>query len=153
MTTRLKKSALLIPAIIIFAVLIEPVQHHWLHGYETDDAVSTGLHTADSAIYLHAMDMLHNGFYSAYATCKAPNGSNDIAYLPAPFHWLYAFVGFIGHTIGADPFLFLGWANAFFGALYLWAVYRFLVTIIPEYAKTAFVLFVASGSVGGGSST
>jgi hypothetical protein len=95
------------------------------------------------------MEMLHNGFYSPSATCKAPNDTNDIAFLPAPFHWLYAVVGLIGHTLGIKIFLFLGCANAFFGAIYLWAVYIFLRTTIPQYARTAFILFTASGSVGG----
>ena len=149
MPSPFKIFSLLIPALIIAAVSIEPILHHWLDGYQTENAVATGLHTADSAIYLHAMEMLNNGFYSRYATCKAPHGPNDIAFLPAPFHWLYTLIGVVGHALGIKTFLFLGWANAFFGAIYLFAVYRFLRTIIPRYAPTAFLLFIASGSVGG----
>lgn len=146
---KLNKPHYAIPVLILLAVSIEPVLHHWLDGYETAEAVATGLHTADSSIYLHAMDMLHNGFYSPFATCKAPHGPNDIAFLPAPFHWLYAVIGVVGNGLGIKPFLFLGWANAFFGAIYLWAVYRFLRVIIPKYTVLTFTLFVASGSVGG----
>ncbi|MFP6596363.1 MAG: hypothetical protein VCC01_02810, partial [Candidatus Hydrogenedentota bacterium] len=82
MPSAFKKSSLLIPAVIIAVVSIEPAIHHWLDGYETERAIATGLHTADSAIYL-------------------------------------------------------------------WAVYIFLRTIISQYARTAFILFTASGSVGG----
>lgn len=76
MPFKFNKKSLFVSVLIVLAVSIEPLLHHWLDRYETEGTVSTGIHTADSAINLHAMDMLNNGFYSPYATPKAPNGTH-----------------------------------------------------------------------------
>lgn len=144
-----KKAPVWVYGIIIALAAIEPLTHGWIASVDRPDAVPTGLHTADSAIYLHCMAMLHNDFYSPYATCKAPNGPNDAGFLPAPFHWLYALAGWLGGTFGADRFFFLGLINAFGGLLYLVVAYRFLREAAPRQANLAFLLFTLSGGLGG----
>lgn len=125
------------------------LSHLWIANYETPEAVPTGLSNSDSAIYLQAMRMLGNGFFSPYATCKAPDGPNDIAFLPMPFHWLYALVGAVARLLRIDEFIFLGLANGLFGAIYLFVAYRFLRAAAPRQANLAFLLFAMGGGLGG----
>ncbi|MFP6584030.1 MAG: hypothetical protein VCD00_15935 [Candidatus Hydrogenedentota bacterium] len=76
--TPVARCALLV-TLIASATLVEPILHHWLHAYETESGVATGLHTADSAIYLQAMEMLSNGFHyplSAFSTSAAQCSGN-----------------------------------------------------------------------------
>lgn len=49
--------------LVLALVSVEPITHYWIAGSETVDAAPTGLHTADSSIYLNAMKMLGNGFF------------------------------------------------------------------------------------------
>ncbi len=136
-------------AIILILASLQPASQYWIAKAPSSDAVPTGLSNSDSAIYLQAMRMLGNGFYSPYATCKALNGPNDISYLPAPFHWLYALIGIAADWIQADDFLFLGLMNGVFGAIYLLVVYRFLKVAAPRQANLAFLLFTLGGGLGG----
>ncbi len=136
-------------ALILILASLPPVSHLWIANYPPPDAVPTGLSNSDSAIYLQAMRMLVNGFYSPYATCEAPNGPNDIAYLPAPFHWLYALIGVAADWAQADDFLFLGLMNGVLGAVYLLVVFQFLKVAVPRQANLAFLLFTLGGGLGG----
>lgn len=128
---------------------IEPITHLGLKRIDNEHAVRSGLHTPDSSIYLACMRMLDNDFFSPYATYYAPNGPNDPAFLPTPFHWLYAVVGELGRWFGIGEFMFLGLANGFFGFVYLIVVYRFLRTAVPDLANVAFVLWSLGGGLGG----
>lgn len=128
---------------------IEPITHFGLQRIDSEPAAHSGLHTPDSAIYLACMRMFENDFFSPYATCNAPNGPHDPAFLPTPFHWLYAILGEIGRGLGIGEFMFLGLANGFFGFVYLVVVYRFLRTAIPDFANLAFVLWALGGGLGG----
>ena len=136
-------------AICLALASIEPITHFGLQRINNEHAVHSGLHTPDSAIYLTCMKMLDNDFFSPYATCKAPNGPNDPAFLPTPFHWLYAILGEIGRWFGIGEFMFLGLANGFFGFIYLLVVYRFLKTAVPDLANLAFLLWSLGGGLGG----
>lgn len=129
--------------------LIEPLTHAALTRLDSDTQTFSGLHTHDSAIFLVCMASLENGFYSPYATCEAPDGAYSTAYLPTPFHWLYAIVGAAGRLFGLDPFVFLGIANGFFGFIYLITAYHFLRVTVPRVANRAFVLFALGGGLGG----
>ncbi|MCH8205074.1 MAG: hypothetical protein IID09_07900 [Candidatus Hydrogenedentes bacterium] len=136
-------------ALMLVLASLPPASHFWIANYPPSDVVPTGLSNSDSAIYLQAMRMLANGFYSPYATCKALGGPNDIAYLPMPFHWLYALMGAVADWVQADDFLFLGMMNGVFGAVYLLVVYRFLKVAAPRQADLAFLLFALGGGLGG----
>ena len=135
--------------IIVILASVSPLSHLWIANYPPADTVPTGLSNADSAIYLQAMRMLRNGFYSPYASCKAPNGPSDIAFLPAPFHWLYALIGAVAGFLNVNDFIFLGLANGIIGAAYLFVVFLFLRAAAPRQAKLAFLLFTLSGGLGG----
>lgn len=136
-------------AVIVVLASVGPLSHFWIAGYESGDGVPSGLSNADSAIYLQCMRMLRNGFYSPYASCKALNGPNDIAFLPAPFHWLYAVLGVFAGLARVDDFLFLGLANGVCGAIYLYVTYHFLRVAAPRQANLAFLLFALGGGLGG----
>lgn len=136
-------------AIILVMACIVPATHLWIASSETAEAVPTGLTNADSAIYLQTMRMLRNDFYSPYATVKAPNGPNDVGFLAAPFHWLYALIGLGADFFGVDDFIFLGFANGVFGGIYLLVVYGFLRAAAPRQANLAFLLLTVSGGLGG----
>ena len=135
--------------VVVILALVSPLSHLWMANYPPAGTVPTGLSNADSAIYLQAMRMLRNGFYSPYASCKAPNGPSDIAFLAAPFHWLYALIGVVAGFLNVNDFVFLGLANGIIGAAYLYVVYHFLRAAAPRQAKLAFLLFTLSGGLGG----
>ena len=135
--------------IILALAALPPLLHLWIANAETPDRTPTGLSNADSAIYLQSMRMLGNGFYSPYASCQAPNGPNDPAFLPTPFHWFYALRGVVADAFHADHFLFLGVTSGLFGAIYLYVVFCFLRTAAPRQANLAFLLFTLGGGLGG----
>lgn len=138
-----------IVAIVIALASIEPITHLRLSSLDDGDRLATGLHTADSAIYLHAMSMFESGYYSPYATCKAETGSNSPHFYPAPFHWMYGVLGAVGRALGAGQLVFLGWANGIGALIYLIAVYRFLRVAVPRHASLAFVIWTLAGGIGG----
>lgn len=123
--------------------------HYGLDAIDNERAVFSGLSTADSAIFLAAMEMPANGFYSPYATCESAWGDHSARFLAAPLHVLYFIAGAVGRALNLDPFLWLGWLNGAGMAVYLIAVYRFLRNATPGYANAAFVLFTLSGGIGG----
>ena len=136
--------------LIVIIASIEPLTHLWIaHGNHGNDAVPTGLHIPDSSIFIHCMNMFQTDFYSPYASIKAPNGPNSPAYLPTPFHWLYAIAGQIGHTFNASMFLFLGLINGLASALYFWAAWKLIQLWAPKIAPTAFVFFLIPANLGG----
>lgn len=135
--------------LIIAAGLVEPLTHVWIASIAREDAVFSGLHTPDSAIFLHSMAMFDSGHYTPYATCRTENGANDPALYPAPFHWMYGLVGAAGAAVGAKPFIWLGIVNGFGLAAYLAAVYAFLRRTVPSLLDSAFLMFVLAGGLGG----
>lgn len=147
--TWLKETPWWVFAVCLGLASIEPVTHVALEQIHSEQAVHSGLHTPDSAIYLACMRMLENDFFSPYATCTSPNGPHDPAFLPTPFHWLYAVVGEIGRWFWIGEFVFLGLANGFFGLVYLLVVYHFLRAAAGSVADLAFVLWALGGGLGG----
>lgn len=148
-TTPSKIPFSLIVGIVIVLSSIEPVTHWVLATSEHDERAPTGLHIADSAIFLHSMQMFETGYYSPYATRKAEEGTHSSHYYPAPFHWMYGLVGSIGAALGIDHLVFLGIANGLGLCLYLIAGYLFLVIAVPASARLAFVVWTLGGGFGG----
>lgn len=136
-------------AIILALASIEPVTHFWLTSIDGPERYFSGLHTADSAIYLQSMRMFETGFFSPYATCRTENGPNDPALFPTPFHWLYGMAGALARLVRMDNFLFLGLVNGVIGALYLVAVYRLFTSIASDRASLAFLIWALGGGLGG----
>src|SRR5690606_5526586 len=96
-----------------------------------EGAAPTGPHIPDSALFIYAMDMFANGFESAYATCKAAHGTNSIVYYAVPHLWLYGLLGAFTAMTGAGKLLVYGIANGIGVFVYLFAVFRFLQTVVP----------------------
>lgn len=134
--------------LMVLLGLIPPLTHVWIVHFAPEGAVPTGLHTGDSGHHLVAMASFANGFHSPFATCLAES-ENDAAYFSVPIFLLYGVVGEIGRMTGLTPFLFLGIANGFGGALLLWSVYRFLRRIAPKDAALAFYLYALGGGLAG----
>jgi hypothetical protein len=135
--------------LILGVACIEPLTHVWITHFPPEGTVSTGLHTGDSAIYLHSMASFDNGFHTPFATCQAELGSDSWRYYMTAHFLLYGAVGWLGRLFHADPLQFLGLMNGLGVAFYAWAAYRFLVAIAPKKAFRAFVLFLFSGGLGG----
>jgi len=136
-------------AICIALAIIPVVQHALIRFAPPEGAVPTGLHIADSALFLYSMDMIDRGFVSHYATCLAEWGPADWRYFSVPHLWLYGVLGLFEAYAPLDRFMFYGVANAFGLLLLLVMVYRFMRAAAPEYADVAFVLFSLSGGLGG----
>lgn len=136
-------------ALIAVLSLIQPVLYGLCLYFPPPGTLSTGLGIPDSALFLHAMDLLPSGFHSAYATCQAACGDASIAYYSVPHLWLYGVLGLVARILPLDPFLTYGVANGAGAAFYLWVVYRLLVLLVPRHAVSAFVLFTLSGGPGG----
>jgi uncharacterized membrane protein YqaE (UPF0057 family) len=136
--------------LIVIIASIEPLTHLWIaHGQHGENAVSTGLHISDSSIFIHCMNMFPTDFYSPYASVQSPHGDHSSAFLPSPFHWLYAIAGQIGYLLHIEVFLFLGLINGLISALYFWVVWKLLQFVVPKIAPLAFVLFLVPGNLGG----
>lgn len=146
---KLRASSIGIAALILALSSIEPLTHVWIACFPPEGAVPTGMHTGDSAIFLHAMASTQTNFHSPFATCHSPDGENSWHYYAPPHFLLYAAVGWIGHALHIPPFFFLGLINGLGGALYLAASYAFLREIAPRHARTAFYCFAFPGGLGG----
>ncbi|MBI2426129.1 MAG: hypothetical protein HYV27_25120 [Candidatus Hydrogenedentes bacterium] len=139
------------PVVLAIAVLasIEALLHLWIQFAPPDGCVPTGMHTGDSGHHLLSMRAFGNGLHSPFATCRADDGGNGFGYFAVPIFLLYAMLGEVGRAVTTNDFLFLGFANGIAAALYLTAVYRFLVAAAPRYGRTAFFLFALGGGIGG----
>ena len=135
--------------LILLLSLLEPVTHLWIAYAPPEGTVPSGLHTGDSAIYLHSMAAFENGFHTPFATTRAEYGPDSFRYYAPPYFLLYSVVGWLGRMFGIPPFLFLGLANGIAGGLYLWSAYHFLRTVFPRRAGRAFLLFALPGGLGG----
>ena len=135
--------------LITALALTQPLVHMLCLYFPPMGTMATGLDIPDSALFLHAMNMFPSGFHSAYATCQAAGGDASITYYSVPHLWLYGLLGLIARVLPLDPFLTHGLASGIGAAFYLWVVYRFLLTIAPRHAMSAFVLFALSGGPGG----
>ena len=134
--------------IVIGLAAVEPLTHLWLRYGLVGDFAHTGLHIGDTPFFLTAMQIFENNFHSPYGLCVAD--AQSISYFTLPHHWVYAALGFIGGLVGSPHFLTLGFANAFFGALYLWLAYRFMRCVTtPKIANRAFLLFTLGGGLAG----
>lgn len=143
------RANLFIGFLILAISAIEPVTHLYLQYHVPKEAVFTGLHIPDDSFLMPSLPIFRNGFYSPYLSCQHAKGPCDPAIYSLPHYWLYGVVGQVGYWLGLGEFMTLGWANGLFGALYLWAVYRFLVQCVPALANRAFVLFAIGGGLGG----
>ena len=149
MIAHLKSAPPWIWAIIVGLTLIEPATHVWLMVAAPAGTSHTGMHIADSVIFIHAMRMFDTDFWAPYVTCNAGDLGHSPKYFPVPFLWMYGGVGEIGRQLQIDEFLMLGLANAMGAALYLCAVYSFFRNVVPNIANRAFVLFAVGGGLGG----
>lgn len=135
-------------AILGFA-LVEPVTHAVLRIDWGGTHVGTGLHIEDDSGFLPAVAMFETGFFSPYVTYAHPHGPHDPAIFGAPVFWLLALFGYPLLQLGLDPLLALGVMNGLGLAAFLWAVYRFLRTALPQAADRAYQLFLLSGGLAG----
>lgn len=136
-------------AITLLFALLQPFTHWMVLAGAPPDAVPTGLHKPDSAVFIHTMRMFESGFYSPYATCRSPFGDHSPRLFATPFYLLYGLAGLIGSALPISDFMLLAWANAFGAACYLLAAYHFMRAIHPIRSSLAFVLFALSGGIGG----
>lgn len=136
---------------LVIAVLsaIEPLTHAWIRYAPPEGTAPTGLHAVDSAFYLDSMQMFSSGFSTPYATCQAERGPSDIRYFSTTIYWMYGVVGAAADTIGANRFIGLGVANGFGAFVYLLAIYRFLLAVVPSVANLAFAFFALGGGPAG----
>ena len=81
--------------LIALLALAQPLAHVLCLYFPPSGTVSTRLHIPDSALFLHAMEMIPSGFHSAYATCQAGEGEASITYYSVPHLWLYGLLGLI----------------------------------------------------------
>lgn len=128
---------------------IEPLTHVWIAYFPPVGTASTGMHIPDSVIFLHAMNMFENGFFSPYASCEAEHGLNSHTYYPVAFHWMYGIVGSVASIFPLSDFIALGLANGLGALFFLLAVYWFFVEAAPKHANLAFLLFALAGGLGG----
>lgn len=135
--------------IIAGMAALEPIMHCWLRHGLPEHLAHTGFHIGDTPFFLTAMNIFQNGFLSPYAIPESPHGMHSMAYFALPHHWLYGGLGLVARLFHADPFVALGVANGVCGALFFWAVWRFLCAASPARAKTAFLLFSFPGGLGG----
>ncbi len=145
------KSIIPWPVLLLILLLstLEPLTHMWIHHGLPEGSTPTGMHTGDSAIYLHAMASSGNGFHSPFATCHAQHGPDSFRYFAPPHLLLYSAAGVVQRALGVEPFLFLGVLNGLGGALYLLSAYVFLREATPRLAVRAFLLFALPGGLGG----
>ena len=136
-------------AIIAGLSLIEPITHLWLMYSPPAGTTHTGIHIADSVIFIHAMRMFETDFWAPYVTCNAGDLGHSPSYFPVPFLWLYGGVGAVGRFLGIDEFIMLGLINGLGAALYLSAVYVFFRTVFANIANRAFLLFTLGGGLAG----
>ncbi len=139
----------IVGTVILLLSLIEPLTHLWIAFFPPAGTVPTGMHTGDSAIYLHSMACFSNGFHSPFATCHATYGVDSFRYYTPPHLLLYAVFGAIGSALGISPFQFLGLINGLGGALFLAAIYALFREVLPRLALRAFLLFAFPGGLGG----
>ncbi|MBI2426128.1 MAG: hypothetical protein HYV27_25115 [Candidatus Hydrogenedentes bacterium] len=135
--------------IIVLIAAIDPLQHFWLYLWAPAGWAHTGFHIGDTPFFLTAMDMFNSGFASPYAVSGSPLGAASASYFALPHHWLYGVLGTLATLLHVPHFLALGVLNGAGGALYLYAVYRFLAAVQPVLARRAFVLFTLGGGLAG----
>lgn len=109
----------------------------------------SGLHTVDTYMFVQAMANLERGFHSPYALCSDPHAPDSVRYYALPHAWFYGALGMLARLIGADPFLFLGFAQGAALAFYLWAALRFYLTALSGSGPLAFLFFSVAGGLGG----
>jgi len=136
-------------AIMIALPAIMPLTFLWIAYFPPLGTTPTGIHGVDGAVFITCMRMFETGFYTPFANCHAPLGTQSSAYFAAPFFWVYGLLGALGRLIHANEFLLLGIANGVGGFLYLLAAYFFLRTAFPKQASLAFALFALAGGPGG----
>jgi len=107
------------------------------------------MHIPDSVIFLHAMHMFDNGFFSPYASCMAEQGQSSHTYFPVAFLWMYGIVGSILGLFPLSDFMALGIANGLGALFFLLAIYWFFIEAAPKQANLAFLLFALAGGLGG----
>jgi len=134
--------------IIVFYVLIEPAVHFWLAFGDHGDRAFSGLHNPDSGVFIHAMRMFENGFFSPYASAEADT-AHSYRYFPVLFFWMYGVIGSLGRLIGINEFFMLGMVNGLGIGLYLTVLYKLFQAIWPNCANRAFLLFSLGGGLGG----
>lgn len=114
-----------------------------------EDAVATGLHIPDSALFLQSMRMFLTQFESPYATCQSPHGDHSLTFYSVPHLWLYGALGLLYALLPIHHLLFWGLTNVLGALFYLIVMYRFLRELAPRHASAAFLLFAVSGGAGG----
>ncbi|MBL7645702.1 MAG: hypothetical protein JNK74_05860 [Candidatus Hydrogenedentes bacterium] len=136
-------------AVMAFIGLIDPVSHGIIRHFPPEGAAPTGGHTVDTIFYLAGMEHAHPPWTSPYTLCGEPYTEGDISLFAIPFHHLFGAVGTIGDWLHIEPFYMIALANGACAAFYLYAVYCFLVLVVPRLAGRAFLLFSLGGGLGG----
>jgi len=111
--------------------------------------VHSGIHHADSVIFIHAMRMFDTHFFAPYVSCDSPLGAHSYRYFPVSFLWMYGAAGSLGRLLHIPEFQWLGIINAVGMVTYLTTAYVFMVIAMPKYAPRAFLLLTLGGGLGG----
>lgn len=149
MSTETRRTPWWIWALMGALALSQPLVLLLIQYAPPEGSMPTGLHIPDSALFRHSMHMFENGFESPYATCQSKLGSHSTVFYSVPHLWLYGVLGLLARFLGANYFLFYGFANGAGAFFYLLVVYRLLMELVPRQAKAAFLLFGFSGGLGG----
>jgi len=110
-------------AIILGLSAIEPATHLWLQYFLPAGMVHSGIHHADSVIFIHAMRMFDTDFFAPYVSCESPLGPHSYRYFPVPFLWMYGAAGSLGRFLHFHEFQWLGIINAVGMVIYLTTAY------------------------------
>jgi len=132
--------------VIVVLASLQPAAHLVITYASPQGMVPTGMHIPDSALFIQAMDMFNTGFESKYATNLSDVGPAHYSYFSIGHLWFYGIQGAIADTLGVGHFLFYGLMNGLAAFLFLWVVYLFFVTVIPDAANVAFALFALGGA-------
>ncbi len=135
--------------IALLLASIEPLQHAWIVHAPPRGTESTGMHVADSAIFIHAMRMFETDFLNPYASEDASYGDHSPRYFPVPFLWIYGALGIVARLLGLTEMTALGLANGIGTLFFLLAAYSFLRQAVPRQADLAFLLYAFCGGLGG----
>ncbi len=142
-----------IPAWVWIVMLVlaasQPLLFVWISHGPPHGTEPTGLHIADSALFLQSMRMFTHDFASPYATCQSHYGLHGPVYFGMPHLWFYGMLGLIARALRVSNFMFCGIANGVGAFCYLLAAYCFLREVARKQANLAFLLFALSGGLGG----
>ncbi len=135
--------------LVLGFALVQPCLILGTQYFPPEDTRPTGLHIADSALFLQSMAMFETGFATPYATAQDPGEGAGPRYYAVPHLWWYGLLGAVSNLFRVPHLWAYALANGLCAAFYLWVIFRLLQTLAPLHAPAAFLLFVLSGGPGG----